>query len=168
MRLAQAFRSLPRPSSAIKPSHPPTSIYSFKASMKNSSMRKNLMVAYNPSIFLVSSNMIWYFPPRSLTTFGKGTAHIFLWKLVIVIWTRRDSNPRPPACKADALPGWATGPHTSFWRVRLSKAQEAWVKKRMCKCNIDFTCFKTTTPWIPSIAHLCFFHRKIYISRRSI
>ena len=37
-------------------------------------------------------------------------------------WTRRDSNPRPPPCKGDALPDWATGPLCNYecmnlWRI---------------------------------------------------
>ena len=51
-------------------------------------------------------------------------------------WVMRDSNPRPPACKADALANWANHPY--IWQ---HAKYIYFFSKVKSKCKIDFFCF---------------------------
>gem|GEM_PF-1215252 len=79
LRLARAFRSWPRPSSALEPSHPPGGLVPRST-------------ASGPVPGLIG------FEPEPFAREALPSPRAASW------WTRRDSNPGPSACKADALP----------------------------------------------------------------
>ena len=85
MPLPWAYRSLPRPSSLHKPSHP----HNRSTWDKQPSHQPSSEILKRISSALRLKDWLWDCTPK---------------------WTRRDLNPWPPPCKGGALPGWATGP----------------------------------------------------------
>ncbi len=111
MRLARAYRSLPRPSSAPEPSHPPGGVVCL------------LLLGHRCQCTL---SQTCAGPQRAIIALGLSTrdlsiaslSHKMTMKLETVNlwlqegmgtrwwfpWTRRDLNPWPSGCKPDALP----------------------------------------------------------------
>ncbi len=85
MRLPRAFRRLPRPSSAPEPSHSPGGFF---VSLLLTQL------ALSTTCARLSSCIFCNWPLAREHEFTR----------CILMWTRRGLNPRPPACKAGALP----------------------------------------------------------------
>ena len=89
MRLAEAYRSLARPSSALEPSHPLAGI----SSLCPTKLSERLVAKLVHGIIG---------PPRQERT--STLPHRVCLNVCIGNWTCWDSNPGPPPCKGGALP----------------------------------------------------------------
>ena len=91
MRLAEAYRSLARPSSALEPSHPLAGISSLCPTKLSERLVAKLMHGF------VGLTICGRFRPQPF--------HIELSSMCAYLkWTCWDSDPGPPPCKGGALP----------------------------------------------------------------
>ena len=91
MHLAEAYRSLARPSSALEPSHPPIGITQLYVPLK---LSKRLGCKAYTWFHTVSKQFNPVHPSQASIS--------LTW--CIMIWTRWDLNPGPPPRKGGALP----------------------------------------------------------------
>ena len=97
MRLAEAYRSLARPSSALEPSHPLAGISSLCPTKLSERLVAKLVHGFSGPIGSQSDlNPSTSSLPQCVHTFQ---------------WTCWDSDPGPPPCKGGALPAELQAPN---------------------------------------------------------
>lgn len=91
MRLAEAYRSLARPSSALEPSHPLAGISSLCPTKLSERLVAKLVHGIVGPFLFALKKRTFALPHRVCLN-------------VCIHWTCWDSNPGPPPCKGGALP----------------------------------------------------------------